>query len=113
MSELEVYVCEEKPNMIEITESQTFEVLQNSELNIEGYILLTKDRIVDDKVRGGDVMQYIKSTLNATINQGRSIFKFYSRMNLCYVKIENENTLIGICYKCPSSNKLSDEHCLS
>ena len=40
MSELEVYVCEEKPDIIGITESWTFEDLQNSELNIEGYILL-------------------------------------------------------------------------
>ena len=30
-------------------------------------------------------------------------------MHWCDVKIENENTLIGICYRCPSSNKLSDE----
>ena len=32
MSELEVYVCEEKPDIIGITESWTFEDLQNSEL---------------------------------------------------------------------------------
>jgi len=27
----------------------------------------------------------------------------------CDVKIENENTLIGICYRCPGSEKLTDE----
>ena len=63
MSELEWYVYEEKPNIIEITDSWTFEDLQNSELNIDGYILLRKGRIVGDKVRGGGVMLYIKNML--------------------------------------------------
>ena len=40
MSELKLYLCEEKPDIIEITESWTFENLQNSDLNIDGYILL-------------------------------------------------------------------------
>ena len=44
MSKLQLYVYEEKPNIIGITESWTFEDLQNSELNIDGYILLRKDR---------------------------------------------------------------------
>ena len=48
MSELEVYVCDEKPDIIGIRESRTFEDLQHSGLNIEGYILLRKDRIVVD-----------------------------------------------------------------
>ena len=43
--------------------------MQNSELNINGYILLRKDKIVGDKIRGGDVMLYIKSTLNATVRE--------------------------------------------
>ena len=60
MSELELYVYEEKPDIIGITESWTFEDLQNSELNIDGYILLRKDRIVGDKVRGGGVILYRK-----------------------------------------------------
>ena len=49
-------MCEEKPDIIGITESWTFEDLQNSELNIEGYILLMKVSILGDKVRGGGVM---------------------------------------------------------
>ena len=40
MSELELYIFEEKPDIIGITESWTFEELQNSELNIDGYVLL-------------------------------------------------------------------------
>ena len=53
MSELELYVYEEKPDIIGITESWIFEDLQNSELNIEGYILQRKDRIVGDNFRCG------------------------------------------------------------
>ena len=37
---------DEKPDIIGISQSWTFKDLQNSELNIEGYILLRKDRIV-------------------------------------------------------------------
>ena len=43
--------------------------MQNSELNIYGYILLRKDRIVGDKVRSGDVRLYTRSTLNATVRE--------------------------------------------
>ena len=108
MSELEVYVYEEQPDIIGITESWTFKDLQNSELNIYGYILLRKDRIVGDKVSGGGVMLYIKSTLNATVSEDHAS-KISSECIWCDVEIENENTLIRICYRCPSSNKLSDE----
>ena len=69
MSELELYILEEKPDIIGITESWTYEDLQNSELNFEGYTLLRKDRIVGDKIRGGGVMLYISNTLNATVRE--------------------------------------------
>jgi hypothetical protein len=108
MSELELYIFEEKPDIIGITESWTFDDLQNSELNINGYILLRKDRILGEKVRGGGVMLYIKSTLDATVREDL-VSEHFPECIWCDVKIENEITLIGICYRCPSSNKLSDE----
>ena len=37
------------------------------------------------------------------------MLQFFPECIWCDVEIENENTLIGICYRCPSSNKLSDE----
>ena len=79
----------------------------NIALNIEGYILLRIDRIVSDKVRGGGVMLYIKSTLNATVRE--DLASIFAECICCDVEIENENTLIEICYRCPFSNKLSDE----
>ena len=90
------------------TESWTFEDLQNSELDIEGNILQRKDRIVGEKVRSGGVMLYIKSALNAAVREDLASIIFPECI-WCYVKIENENTLIGICYRCTSSNKLSNE----
>src|SRR5271163_4472517 len=69
-SELELYILEEKPDIIGITESWTFEEMNDSELNIdESYTLFRKDKIIGDKLRGGGVMLYIKSTLNATIRE--------------------------------------------
>ena len=91
MSVLEEYVCKEKPDIIEITESWTFEDLQNSELNIEGYIFLRKDRIVGDKVRGGGAMLYIK--LNATVREDLASI-FFPECIWCGVEIEIENKLI-------------------
>ena len=108
MSELELYILEEKPDIIGITESWTYEDLQNSELNFEGYTLLRKDRIVGDKIRGGGVMLYISNTLNATVREDL-IEDNFPECIWCDVIIENEITLIGICYRCPSSNKLNDE----
>ena len=67
-----------------------------------------KHRIVGDKVRGGGVMLYIKSTLNATVREDLASV-FFPECIWCDVEIENENTLNGICYRCPSSNELSDE----
>ena len=108
MSELELYIFEEKPDIIGITESWTFEDLQNSELNIDGYVLLRKDRILGEKVRGGGVMLYIRSTLDATVREDLGSV-YFQECIWCDVKIQNEITLIGICYRCPSSNQLSDE----
>src|SRR6266568_4819827 len=108
MSELEIYIFEEKPDIIGITESWTFEDLQNSELNIDGYVLLRKDRILGEKVRGGGVMLYIRSTLDATVREDLGSV-YFQECIWCDVKIQNEITLIGICYRCPSSNQLSDE----
>ena len=62
MSELELYILEEKPDIIGITESWAFSDLQNSELHLEGYILLRKDRILGEKVKGG-VCYYISTML--------------------------------------------------
>ena len=52
-------------------------------------------------------MLYIRSTLNATVREDFGSI-FFPEWIWCDVEIENENTLIGICYRCPSSNKLSD-----
>jgi len=108
MSELELYVYEEKPDIIGITESWTFEDLQNSELNIDGYVLLRKDRIVGDKIKSGGVMLYIRSTLNATVREDFDS-QIFPECICVMLKLRMKNTLIGICFRCPESEKLSDE----
>ena len=94
MSELELYIFED---IIGITESWTFEDLQNSELNIDGYVLLRKDRILGEKVRGGGVILYIRSTLDATVREDLGSV-YFPECIWCDVKIQNKITLIGICY---------------
>ena len=49
-------------------------------------------------------MLYIKSTLIEDMASN-----FFPECIWYDVEIENENTLIGICYRCSSRNKLCDE----
>ena len=61
--ELELYILNEKPDIIGITETWAVENIGNSELNVEGYTMLRRDRIIDVKLKGGGVLLYIKILL--------------------------------------------------
>ncbi|HLX54540.1 MAG TPA: hypothetical protein VKR58_11395, partial [Aquella sp.] len=65
--DLELYVLDESPDIIGITESWANDKIEDSELNLEGYTLLRKDRLSDVKLRGGGVLLYIKSSLNVVV----------------------------------------------
>ena len=106
--ELELYVFEEKPDIIGITESWAFEDIQDSELNIDGYSMIRKDRILGEKLRGGGIILYLKNNLKFSVRDD-FIFENFPECIFCDVKIGNEVTLIGICYRSPSSRKINDE----
>lgn len=44
MDELELYITQEKPDIVGITETWTYEEVQDSEICMEGYTLLRKDK---------------------------------------------------------------------
>ena len=50
--ELELYVLEEKPDLIGITETWATNSIEDAELNLDGYTMLRKDRILGNKLRG-------------------------------------------------------------
>lgn len=66
IDELELYLTQEKPDIVGITETWTYEDVQDSEICMEGYTLLRKDRVIGDKIRGGGVALYIKNEFSVT-----------------------------------------------
>src|SRR5207247_8379211 len=57
--ELEMYVLEEKFDIVGITETWLHSGISDSEMSIEGYTLLRNDRTDAEKLRGGGVALYI------------------------------------------------------
>ena len=60
MEELELYVHEEKPHIIAITETWGNSKIENSEISFEGYQTFRKDR--KDRI-GGGVLLYIRNDI--------------------------------------------------
>jgi ribonucleases P/MRP protein subunit RPP40 len=106
--ELELYVLEEKPDLIGITETWLTISIEDAELNIEGYTLLRKDRILGNKLRGGGVLLYIKNSINVVLREDFSN-KHFEESIWCDLELGGEKTLIGICYRPPDSSKVQDE----
>ena len=109
-SELDLYVLDDKPDIIGITESWTTEDIQDSELNIDGYTMFRKDRISKDKnkIRGGGVLLFVRHNLNVILREDLES-EIFQECIWCDVKIGKEITLIGVCYRCPNKSKENDE----
>ena len=107
-SELELYVCDEKPDIVGITESWGIENISDSEFDIEGYTLIRKDRILGSKLKGGGVMLYVKNCLNAIVREDFEDNNFQESI-WCDIEIGGEKTLIAVCYRPPDSDKIQDE----
>jgi hypothetical protein len=58
--ELELYIHEEEPDIVGITETWTVENVEDAEISIEGYTMFRRDRELGIKQRGGGVLLYIK-----------------------------------------------------
>ena len=106
--ELELYVREENIDIIGISETWLNEAILDSEMHIEGYTFLRKDRQDKDKKRGGGVAIYVKNDLNAIqreelyeVNFPESIF--------CSISCRGDSTLLGVIYRPPDSSKINDE----
>src|SRR5206468_8374393 len=62
--ELEMYVLEEKFDIVGITETWLYSEISDSEMSIDGYHLLRNDRNDAEKHRGGGVALYVHNDLN-------------------------------------------------
>ncbi|MFZ2537776.1 MAG: endonuclease/exonuclease/phosphatase family protein, partial [Oscillospiraceae bacterium] len=101
--ELEIYINEESPDIIGLTESWANENINDSEINFKGYTLFRNDR--KNKV-GGGVLLYVKNEL-ASIRQ-EDVENDINETVWCEIVIENEKTLIGVCYRSPTSTVVED-----
>ena len=108
IDELELYITQEKSDIIEITETLTHEDIQDSEICIEGYTLLRKDRVIGDKIRGGGVALYIKNEFSVTTREDLTEANFPESI-WCDIEIGGEKTVVGVCYRPPPNNKICDE----
>jgi ribonucleases P/MRP protein subunit RPP40 len=105
--ELEAYVREENIDIIGITETWMNESISDSEMSIEGYTLLRKDRNDSEKHRGGGVALYVQVDLSCVIRE--ELYEQHFPESLwCNISCLGENTLIGVCYRAPDSKQLSD-----
>ena len=58
---------EERPDIIAITETLAVESIEDSELKIEGYTMIRRDRILGEKTRGGGVLLYIIESVDVIV----------------------------------------------
>ena len=106
--ELELYVDKEKPDIIGITESWAKEEIQDSELELDGYVMFRKDRdIRGGRGHGGGVLLYINNNLTATERIDFTDDRFKESI-WCELKNKTESLLIGICYRVPDSAEECD-----
>ena len=108
IDELELYLTQEKPDIVGITETWTHEEVQDSEICIEGYTVLRKDRVIGDKIRGGGVALYIKNEFSVTTRDDLTEANFPESI-WCNIEIMGEKTLVGVCYRPPLNSKICDE----
>lgn len=106
--ELELYLTQEKPDIVGITETWLYNEIEDSEISVEGYTVFRKDREKGDKSRGGGVMILAKNELNMSIREEIAVKNFPESI-WCEIKRERVKTLIGVCYRPPSSLKINDD----
>ena len=102
-TELELYVDKENPDVIGITESWAKKAIEDSELELDGYIMLRKDReIHGGRGHGGGVLLYIKDNLMAFERTDLKDDRFKKSV-WCEIKKKNEKIVIGLCHRPPDS----------
>lgn len=106
--ELELYVNEENIDIIGITETWLNELILDSEVELEGYTLLRKDRSNGVKTRGGGVAFYVKDSISVSVRDEFSSDLFPECL-FCSIECSGVRTLLGICYRAPDSSTDSDK----
>ena len=64
-----------------------------------------------EKISGGGLILYIKSTIRAGINEELTKCEFEESL-WCNVELEHQRLLVGLCYRCPTSIGVNDDKLL-
>jgi len=107
-NELEMYVLEEKFDIVCITETWMNPSILDSEMSISGYTLHRKDRNHVDKHRGGGVAVYVHNDLSC-VHREEIFEQNFPETIWCNINCNGRNTLIGVCYRAPDSVQINDE----
>ena len=110
MAELEMYIKNECPDIIGLTETWASDKISNEELKLVGYDMFRKDREIEsiDKHKGGGVLLYVKHKWNAVQREDLNNENFKESI-WCEIGQKNGKLLIGVCYRTPNANEEVDK----
>jgi len=108
LDELRLYLNEEKPDIIGITETWLNSNIEDSELNVEGYTIFRKDRDSSTENRGGGVLLLVNEQFKA-IHRGDLNDDDFSECIWCDLEFSKIKILVGVCYRPPNCELKCDE----
>jgi len=111
MDELRLKVFNSNYDIIAITESWAREDVTDAELKINGYVMYRKDKAVDNRVKGGGVLLYVKEELCSCpllhlTNDG------FQDTVWCRIEADDLPVVVGVCYRSTSSSRHNNDSLL-
>ena len=108
LTELELCIKIEQPDIVGITETWLNESISDSELSFEGYTLFRNDRVSAIKKRGWGVAMLVKNELNPVI-RAEFTHDSFPEVLFCTINCGGETTFSGVCHRPPDSQTINDE----
>jgi len=96
-------------DIIAVTETWTSPDIKDGEINIDGYTMFRKDRLHG---KGGGVILYVKDSLTTTAYETAYNTEF-SESVWCKILLKNQELIVGVCYRSPTSNDDNNNRLLS
>ena len=99
MEELRFRIANNYLDVVGIVEKFAYSEINDAELSLSGYNMFRQDRMSG---MGGGLLLYVKEHLSANITKNVSDGNFQESL-WCAIKIKQEDILVGLCYRSPSS----------
>ena len=108
LDELELYIKDENLDIVGVTETWLTEEILTSEVSIDGYTLVRRDRKDLIKLRGGGVAIYVKNDINV-LERDDLNNQLFPETVWCELVFKGEKTLLGVLYRAPDSLSINNE----